>query len=258
MKKIFLKIFIPFFALLSSFEALSQDLGIPMQYIVEGGDTLFISEVPPAYKIKRISWGKKDKAWREYYRLVHNFSKTYPYALLAKEMLDSADNYLSTNDLSARKKEKYLSELEEDLFDTFEEPLKKLTFTQGRILLRLIDREVGLSSFYIIKNYRGGAAAGFWQGVAKIFGSNLKTPYNKFEGEDKKLEQLVTLYQNGEFNSLYVSIFGRFPPEPVVRPSSKYDYPQLITPPKDNGWRGNDAGKKTNEKVNKAKKAKKK
>lgn len=212
-------------------DALCQVSGTPMQYIVEGGDTLFISEVPPAYKVKRISRGKKGKTWRDYYRLVHNFSKAYPYALLAKEKIDSADIYIASHKLTPREKEKFLSNFEDELFDVFEKPLKNLTFSQGRILLRLIDREVGLSSYYIIKNYRGGAAAGFWQGVAKLFGSNLKTPYNKYEGEDKKLEQLIQLYQEGTFNSLYLSIFGKYPPEPVVRPSANYDYPQLLNPP---------------------------
>lgn len=234
MKKIYLIPILLLLALIPSGETQAQDIRFPMEYIVEGGDTLFISEVPPAYKVKRVSKGKQGKAWREYYRLVHNFSKTYPYALLAKEKLDSADKYLSSHDLSPRKREKYLSNFQEELFSTFEKPLKNLTFSQGRILLRLIDREVGLSSYSIIKSYRGGAAAGFWQGVAKLFGSNLKTPYNKFEGEDTKIEQLVLLYQNGTFNNLYLSIFGRFPPEPVVRPSAKYDYPQDLNPPKKN------------------------
>ena len=74
------------------------------------------------------------------------------------------------------------------------------------MLIKLIDREVGLSGFYLIKNYRGGAAAGFWQGIAKLFGSDLKKQYDKF-GEDKLLEELVQMYHAGTFDYLYFSMF---------------------------------------------------
>ena len=58
----------------------------------------------------------------------------------------------------------------------------------------------------IIKSYKGGAAAGFWQGFAKLFGSDLKRPYDKY-GEDKVVEELVQLYLQGRFDYLYYSIF---------------------------------------------------
>ena len=70
-----------------------------------------------------------------------------------------------------------------------------------------MDREMGISSFYVIKNYKGGAAAGFWQGVAKLFGSDLKKQYDRF-GEDKIIEELRQMYYDGRFWFLYQSIFG--------------------------------------------------
>ena len=82
----------------------------------------------------------------------------------------------------------------------------KLTITQGKLLLKLMDREMGLSSFYVIRNYKGGAAAGFWQGIAKLFGSDLKKQYDKF-GEDKTVEELVKMYNDGRFWYLYYSMF---------------------------------------------------
>ena len=81
-----------------------------------------------------------------------------------------------------------------------------MTINQGKMLIKLIDREVGLSGFYLIRNYRGGVAAGFWQGVAKLFGSDLKKQYDKF-GEDKQLEELVQMYHAGTFDYLYYSMF---------------------------------------------------
>lgn len=196
-----------------------------MRFIIEDGDTVFTETLPPAIKFPKPQRGKKGKAWRQYYRLVHNFGKTYPYALLAKEKIQEADHYLENHKLNARQKENYLKNFEYELFQTFEKPLRNLTFTQGRLLLRLIERETGRSSYYIIKIYRNGAAAIFWQGVAKIFGSDLKKPYNKF-GEDKDTEELVAIYQKGQFNFLYISIFGKLPPKPITSP--KKDYQQSI------------------------------
>ena len=109
------------------------------------------------------------------------------------------------------------------MFDTFEKPLRNLTVSQGKLLLRLIDRQTGITPYEIIKDYKGKAAAGFWQGIAKLFGSDMKNPYDP-EGEDKQTEELVILYNKGEFNKTYRSIFGKNPPEPIVR--SRLDVPQ--------------------------------
>lgn len=187
-----------------------------MRFIIEDQDTVYVSDLPPAYKFDFPNRGKEGRQWRKFYKTVHNFAKTYPYALIAKARLDTAETYLATHELTAREREKYLSHFQEQLFQEFEGPLRKLTFSQGRMLLRLIDREIGITSYYIIKEYRGGAAAGFWQGVGKIFGANLKTPYDKF-GEDKELEELVQIYHAGQFDYLYYSIFGSYPPKLPVK-----------------------------------------
>ncbi len=71
-----------------------------------------------------------------------------------------------------------------------------MTRSQGKILLKLIDRETEYTSYEIVREFRGGFVAGFWQGVAKIFGANLKTEYDR-EGDDKMLEQIVLLYEAG-------------------------------------------------------------
>ena len=181
-----------------------------MQFFIENGDTVFFATLPPAYS-HNIPQKRKGKEWRDYYKTVHNFAKTYPYALIAKDIIMEAEKNLAENDLSKREREKYIKNFEKELFDRFEKPLRNLTYTQGRMLLRLIDREAGITSYYIIKNYRGGINAGFWQGVAKIFGADLKKPYDRF-GEDKLLEELVYIYHIGEFETLYLSIFGKLPP----------------------------------------------
>lgn len=218
MKRLILLLFI---LSLAPLRMLSQDKKDEafLQYIVEDGDTIYIDQLQPVYKTAK----RKGKAWRQYYRLVHNFAKAYPYALLAEEKLREADSTITAGEFNRRQRNRYINILQSELFDTFEEPLKNLTISQGKLLLRLIDRQTGITPYEIIKSYKGKAAAGFWQGIAKLFGSDMKKPYDP-EGEDKKTEELIELYNKGEFNNTYRSIFGKNPPEPVTR--SKLDVPQ--------------------------------
>lgn len=184
----------------------SQEKGYSMGYKVEGRDTTYYMSLSEVYLFSWDNKRKKDKEWREFYRLVYNFRKTYPYALIAKEKINEADSALTSQRLSKRERERFIQQFELELFHEFEKPLRKMTFSQGKLLLKLIDREIGQSSYYIIKNYRGGAAAGFWQGIAKIFGSDMKKPYDRF-GDDKLTEELVQMYKKGTFEYLYFSIF---------------------------------------------------
>ncbi len=174
--------------------------------IDSNGDTLYVDKLNSLYVFNRPENWKKSREWRQYYRTVYNFKKTYPYALKAKEIIKDADSTLANSNFTRRQREKYLREYEKRLFKEFEKPLKSLSFSQGRLLLKLLDRELGQTSFYVIKNYRGGIAAGFWQGIAKLFGSDLKKPYDRF-GEDKVVEELVQLYHQGAFDYLYYSMF---------------------------------------------------
>lgn len=185
---------------------MSQHKGYNVGYKLEGKDTIYQIKISDLYKFSRPDNRKKDKAWRDYYRLVYNFKKTYPYALIAKDIILEADSVLASKHFTDKAREKYIRNFEIKLFKEFEKPLVKMTFSQGRLLLKLIDREVGQSSFYLIKSYKGGMTAGFWQGIAKVFGSDLKKPYDKF-GEDKNTEELVIMYYNGSFDYLYYSLF---------------------------------------------------
>lgn len=174
------------------------------------GDTVRIMETRPLSKTKN---------WRKYYRLVHNFSKTYPYALAARKMVAEADSTIAADGLKRGKREKYINGIQKELFTIFEKPLRNLTVSQGALLMRLIDREVGKSSYNIIKDYKNGMAAGFWQGIAKLFGSDLKKPYDP-EGDDRMTEDLVKIWEAGDFPAFYFSLFWEDPP--ITEIPSKY------------------------------------
>ena len=189
-----------------------------LEYIVEGDDTIYIDPIK-ASKVYSMLPRQKGKDWRQYYRLVHNFSKAYPYALVAKKIVMQADSTIESENMKWIKKGRYVDDIQAELFDTFEKPLRKMTISQGMLLMKLIDREVGKSSYNIIKDYKNGLTAGFWQGVAKMFGSDLKAPYDP-EGEDEMTEELVKLWEAGEFEGLYYSLFWKWPP--TVDIPSKY------------------------------------
>jgi len=184
--------------------------GEVLEFIVEDGDTVYIDEIRASKVYSRLP-KQKGKQWRKYYRLVHNFSKAYPYALVARKLVMEADSTIAADNLKRVKRDKYISQVQKELFEVFEGQMRKLTVSQGALLMKLIDREVGKSSYSIIKDYKSGIAAGFWQGIAKIFGTDLKKPYDP-EGEDAKTEELVEIWEAGDFEAFYFSIFWKDPP----------------------------------------------
>ena len=188
----------------------TQSQGNVLEYIVEGNDTIFIDEIRAAKVFSRLP-KMKGREWRKYYRLVHNFSKAYPYALVARKLVIEADSTIAADRLKGVKREKYISKVQKELFDVFEGQMRSLTVSQGALIMKLVDREVGKSSYNIIKGYKSGITAGFWQGIAKMFGSDLKAPYDP-EGEDMAVEELVKLWEDGDFDALYWSLFWKDPP----------------------------------------------
>lgn len=189
-----------------------------MEYRIEGRDTVYIGELPAARVYSRLP-RQKGRDWRKYYRLVYNFSKVYPYAIIARHLVEEADSTIAADNLRRGKRERYINSVQNELFETFEEPMKNLTVSQGALLMKLIDREVGKSSYNIIKDYKSRMAAGFWQGIAKLFGSDLKAPYDP-DGEDRQTEELVKIWEDGEFEGLYYSLFWEYPKLPEI--PSKY------------------------------------
>ena len=133
---------------------------------------------------------------RRYGRLRRYVVKVYPYAQIAGEMLKDFDDTLKTIE-SERKRKKYIKEVEEELMAEFEGELKKLTIKQGIILVKLIDRETGDTSYELVKELRGSFSAFIWQSLARLFGSNLKLEYDP-NGEDAAIEDIVLRIESGQ------------------------------------------------------------
>ena len=180
-----------------------------MYYMVQDGDTVFLDTIQPAWVFPKGS--RVNKAdWRKYYRLVYNFNKVYPYALLGKKLSEEVDLNIELQNMRRHKREKYINDVQWKLLHDFEDAIRHMTISQGQLLVRLVDRELGKTAYAVVKDYKNAAAAGFWQGVAKLFGQDLKNRYDP-EGADKQTEHLVELWEKGEFDLLYYSIFFEWP-----------------------------------------------
>ena len=138
---------------------------------------------------------KNKKEEIEYTKLVRDVKRTLPYAKMVYETLIETYEYMETlpND---KEREKHLKRMEKDLFKEYKPELKKLTFSQGKLLIKLIDRECNQSSYNLLKAYLGSFRAGFWNVFAGMFGASLKSEYDP-KGKDVMTERVVVLVENG-------------------------------------------------------------
>ena len=159
------------------------------EWTVDKGDTIPLVHILPIRKYAR----KPDM--RRYQRLIRQVKKCYPLAKQARiEMEKMERQLLAVKD--KKEQEKLAKELQKQLIKQYTPIILKMTISEGKVLLKLIDRETEYTAFQIIKDFRGGFVAGFWQMFAKMFGNNLKLEYEP-ETKDKTLEQIVTYYEMG-------------------------------------------------------------
>ena len=147
---------------------------------------------------------------RQYGRLLRKVLKTYPYAKVTKELLEGYDEELAK--LKGEKdKRDYLDIAEAELKAEFEGEIQELTVSEGKILIKLIDRETGDTSYELIKQLKGGFNAFMWQSLARLFGSDLKAGYDPL-GDDRMIEAIVQEIERGD---LYV------PPREAISPKAQ-------------------------------------
>lgn len=163
--------------------------------IVYEGDTIWCYLLPevPIYKPLKF---KNAKQVRQYNRLVYNVKKVLPLAQLANKMIE--ETYLTLETLPTKaEKEAHIKKVEKDIKKQFTPQMKKLTFSQGKLLIKLIDRECHQSSFDIVKAFLGPLKANFYQLFAWTFNASLKKKYQP-EDEDMMVERVVTLVETGQ------------------------------------------------------------
>ena len=159
------------------------------EWTVEKGDSIPLVHILPIRKYAR----KPDM--RRYQRLIRMVKKCYPLAKQARLEMERMERQLLTVK-DKKEQEKLSKELQKQLIKEYTPVILKMTFSEGKVLLKLIDRETKYTAFEIIKDFRGGFVAGFWQMFAKMVGNNLKLEYEP-EGKDRVMEQIVTYYEMG-------------------------------------------------------------
>lgn len=163
---------------------------------VINGDTVPSIRLPEVWVYADYIY-KNKKQYDAWTRTKYNVKKVYPYAILAAAKLKEYDLILQKMP-NEKQRKAYMKIVEKELRDEFEEPLKNLTVTQGKILLKLIDRETGNTSYHLVKDLRGGFQAFMWQSLARLFGSNMKSEYDP-EGEDIMIERAIKLIESGQY-----------------------------------------------------------
>lgn len=132
---------------------------------------------------------------KNYQRMVRAVKKVYPLAIEAAKRMENLDEELAKYERRKDRKA-YTQAIEDALKEEITPVLWKMTRYEGKILLKLIDRETNHTVFGIIKDFRSGFTAGFYQTMAKLFGNDLKLEYDP-EGEDEMLEHIVKYYKAG-------------------------------------------------------------
>lgn len=160
------------------------------------GDTVAMVDLPTVVIFPPLEF-ESNRERRRFYRMVRHVKRVYPYARLAgiefrrvEGRLDSASSH--------RERRAIASEVEEKLKDRYEDELRRLTFTQGRILIKLIDRETSHTTYAVLQDMRGRLSAGFWQSLGRLFGYNLREGYDPDGNDfDRQIETIVQMIEAG-------------------------------------------------------------
>ena len=193
---VILTLFALFFVSLSSRAQEKQNNGgylVPV--CINEGDTIPYVQLRTVYIFKPLKF-KNDKERREYYKLVRNVKKVYPIAREINRTILETYEYLQTLP-NEKARQRHIKKVEKGLKEQYTPRMKKLTFAQGKLLIKLVDRQSNQTSFELVKAFMGPFKAGFYQTFAALFGASLKKEYDP-AGEDKLTERVVLLVENGQ------------------------------------------------------------
>jgi len=164
-----------------------------VRVVIINSDTVFQIQIPEVFVVAPFPF-KNNRQRRRYSRLVRDIKKVYPYAQLASNILNDLEKSLDSLE-TKRLRKQHIKQVDKALKKRYGNELKRLSIRQGRILIKLIDRETGSTSYELIKELKGSFSAFMWQSLARIFGENLKVNYDP-EGEDKMIEHILLRIHN--------------------------------------------------------------
>ena len=139
---------------------------------------------------------KNERQAKKYYKIAANIKKVYPIAVDIQKTINATIAHLDSLETKAEKDE-YMKQVEKSLRKQYTSKLKKLTFAQGKLLIKLIDRQCGQTSYQLIKTYMGKFKAGLSNAIATLFGASLKKEYDP-ENDDRLTERCILLIESGQ------------------------------------------------------------
>ena len=196
------------FGFIFCFEANAQDypvrggspvrkIIVPKGYqlaVVEGSDTIPVVYLKEVIVFPPLVF-KNNRERQEYDKLVRDVKRTLPYAKLVYNTLIETYEYIQTLP-DDKSRDAHLKKMEKELFRDYKPELKKLTLTQGKLLLKLVDRECNQSSYQLVTAFLGKVRASFWNLFANMLGASMKTDYDP-KGKDDMTERVVQLVERG-------------------------------------------------------------
>jgi hypothetical protein len=163
--------------------------------VLHEGDSIQYMEMNNVYVYPELTFKNKKQA-QSYMRLVTNVKKVLPIAKEARQMLIETTELLEMLP-DEKSKEEHIKRVEDDIFRTYKPKMKKLTYSQGKLLIKLVDRECNSSAYEMIKAFFGPLRSGFYQAFAWLYGASLKKQYDP-DGADRLTERVVLMVEAGQ------------------------------------------------------------
>ena len=171
---------------------------VPMVHIGKakvGADSIQYVRTSKVYIFPTLEFKNKSQE-TAYYRLLYNIKKVLPIAKECNQIILETGAYLETIQ-SKKERDEHMKKVEKEIWNTYKPRMKKLTFTQGKLLIKLIDRECNSTSYELVQAFLGPVRAGFYQAFAWAFGSSLKKHYDP-KGADRLVERIVLQVEAGQ------------------------------------------------------------
>ena len=168
---------------------------VKVSKVLRDGDSIQYMEMSNVYVYPQMTFSSK-RQQNSYMRLVNNVKKTLPLAKEVRQILIETAEYLEMLP-DEKSKQEHIKRVEQSIIKEYKPKMKKLTFSQGKLLIKLINRECNSTSYEAIQAFMGPIRAGFWQAFAWAFGASLKKEYDP-DGTDRLTERVVLMVEAGQ------------------------------------------------------------
>lgn len=172
----------------------TAQIAVRVDSVAYNGDTIPHITFPTLHKYPPRPY-KSKKAKQKYERLVYNVKRVYPLARMVRQTI--LETYELLQLLPESEREAHLKRVEKGLMEQYGKQFRKLNRTQGRLLVKLVDRECNNTGYALTKAFLGHTRANVYQGIALLFGNSLNKHYDP-EGEDREVERIVLLIESGQ------------------------------------------------------------